>query len=105
MQTLYDFGIEVQKIREAINNITVKGADNASFVVYAVNKCNDIIKAINVVIEQQEQKPPESQNGENVPNDQIEADGTPTMTAEEGEVEDVEQDRGATSYDRSSGIR
>lgn len=97
MRTLYDFGMEVQKIREAINSITVKGADNASYVVYAVNKCNDVIKAINAVIEQQEQKPLESQNGENVPSDQVEADDTPIMTAEEGEVEDGEQDRGATS--------
>lgn len=97
MQTLYDFGIEVQKIREAINSITVKGADNASFVVYAVNKCNDIIKAINVVIEQQEQNPPESQNGEDDPCNQVETDDTPIMTAEEGEVNDGEQDRGVTS--------
>lgn len=97
MNTLYDFGMEVQKIREAVNSITVKGADNASYVVYAVNKCNDIIKAINSVIEQQKQNPPESQNGEDTLHVDIETDDTPIMTTEEGEVEDGEQDRGATS--------
>ena len=63
MYTLYDFGLEVQKIREAINGLTVKGSDNASLVVYAFNKCNDIIKAINDVIAKQ-QNSPEGQNGE-----------------------------------------
>lgn len=97
MNTLYDFGMEVQKIREAINSITVKGADNASYIVYAVNKCNDIIKTINSVIEQQEQNPPENQNGKDTLCVGIETDDTPIMTTEEGEVEDGEQDRGATS--------
>lgn len=97
MKTLYDFGMEVQKIREAVNSITVKGSDNASFVVYAVNKCNDIIKAINVVIEQQEQNPPDGQNGEDTLRVDLETNDTPIMTMEEGEVEDGEQDRGVTS--------
>lgn len=49
MQTLYDLGVEVTKIREAINSIEVKGEQNASLVVYSVKKCNDIIEAINAV--------------------------------------------------------
>jgi hypothetical protein len=86
MQTLYDFGMEVQKIREAINSLTVKGSENASYVVYAYNKCNDIIKAINEVIERQ-QNPPESQNG---------AKSSETAEKEEGEV-NGEPDSGTSS--------
>lgn len=80
MQTLYDFGLEVQKIREAIDNIEAKGARNASFIVFAYNKCNDIINAINQIIEKQ-QNPPSSQNGEDI----IETDEKPIME-EEGEM-------------------
>lgn len=76
MQTLYDFGLEVQKIREAVNSLTVKGSENASLVVYAFNKCNDIIKAINEVIAKQ-QNPPEGQNGE---------EHSETTEEEEGEL-------------------
>lgn len=47
MQTLYDFGLEVAKIREAINSLEVKGAENAAIIVYAIEKCNGLIAAIN----------------------------------------------------------
>lgn len=60
MQTLYDFGIEVQKIREAIDSIEVKGAKNASLLTYAYSKCNDIINSINEVIEKEQNTPPET---------------------------------------------
>ncbi len=95
MQTLYDFGMEVQKIREAINGLTVKGAENASLVVYAFNKCNDIIKAINEVIDRQ-QNPPEGQNG----NDQLEVSmkTDETILGEEGEM-NGEPDSGTTASD------
>ena len=36
--TLYDFGIEVAKIREAINSLEIKGEQNASLVVYAIGR-------------------------------------------------------------------
>ena len=58
MQTLYEFGMEVTRVREAIDSIEVRGHENASLVEYAFNKCNDIIAAINSVVQQQ------NQNGE-----------------------------------------
>lgn len=83
MQTLYDFGLEVQKIREAIDNIEAKGARNASFIVFSYNKCNDIINAINQIIEKQ-QNPPSGQNSVNG-EDTIETNEEPIME-EEGEM-------------------
>lgn len=91
MQTLYDFGVEVQKIREAIDSIEVKGAKNASFIVYAYNKCNDIINAINQIIDEQ-QTPPSGQNGEET----IETDEN--FEEEEGEM-NGEPDSGTIASD------
>lgn len=73
MQTLYDFGLEVQKVREAIDSIEVKGSKNASLLLYAYNKCNDIIKAINDVASQQ--NPPPGQNGKDVKSKEGEVNG------------------------------
>lgn len=50
MKTLYDFGIAVQKIREAANSLEVKGQGNAGIIVYICNQCNEIISAINQAI-------------------------------------------------------
>lgn len=50
MKTLYDFGIAVQKIREAANSLEIKGQENAAAVVYICNQCNEIISAINQAI-------------------------------------------------------
>lgn len=75
--TLYDLGMEVTKIREAINSLEVKGESNASLIVYAFRKCNEIIGAINAVVNQQSET---SQNGEKT-------------TEEEGDV-NGEQDSG-----------
>lgn len=98
MQTLYDFGMEVQKIREAINSINIKGADNASYIVYAYNKCNDIVKAINEVIEREQKNSSDNgQNGEDTLTVQMETDDTPIMSEEEGEIEDGEPNSGASS--------
>lgn len=63
MLTLQEFGVEVAKIREAINEITTKGSENASLIVYATKKCNDVIQAINDAV-QELRNPPASQNGE-----------------------------------------
>ena len=52
MTTLYDLGVEVTKIREAINLLEVKGESNASLIVYAHKKCNEIIEAINSLVAQ-----------------------------------------------------
>ena len=49
MKTLYDFGLEVSKIREATNSLEVKGEQNASLIVYIVQKCNSIVEAINEI--------------------------------------------------------
>lgn len=76
MHTLYDFGLEVQNIREAIDSLEVKGNKNASLVVYAYNKCNDIITAINNIIVQQ-QNPPAGQNGEEIEKEEGEMNGEP----------------------------
>lgn len=86
MQTLYDLGMEIAKIREAINGLTVKGSENAALVIYAVNRCNDLIKALNEFVNQQH-NPPDGQNGE----DENVDPGT-----EEGDT-DGEPDRGAAS--------
>jgi len=61
MKTLYDLGIEVTKIREAVNSLEVKGGENAALVVYMIEKCNSVISAINEAC--QPQKPDENQNG------------------------------------------
>lgn len=84
MKTLYDFGIEVQNIREAIDSLEVKGVKNASYVVYAYNKCNSIIQAINDVIAQQN-PPDDCQNGEDTLEVHIETDDEP-ITEEEGGI-------------------
>ena len=79
MQTLYEFGMEVTRVREAIDSIEVRGHENTSLVEYAFNKCNDIIAAINSVVQQQ------NQNGEEGARD----------LAEEGDM-NGEQDSAAT---------
>jgi len=84
METLYDFGMEIQKIREAINGIQIKGSENASLVVYAVGKCNDLINTINRIADMQRDDA-ERQNGDPVDND----------PDEEGGI-DGEQDPGIT---------
>lgn len=94
MRTLYDFGMEVQKIREAINSMTTKGAENASLIVYAVNKCNDIIQAINDVIDQQQNPPEDDQIGEDTLH--VDFETTDTIVEEEGEV-NGEPDPGTTA--------
>ena len=49
MKTFNDFEIEVMRIREAINDMSVKGEHNASLVVYSIGKCNDIINALHAI--------------------------------------------------------
>lgn len=65
MKTLYDLGMAVTGIREAIDKLEVRGCQNASLIKYAYEKCNDIIKMINDVTEQQSQNGQEAEvNGE-----------------------------------------
>lgn len=49
MKTLYDLGMAFTKIREALDSIEIRGRRNAAYVVYAVDLCNDAIKAINTM--------------------------------------------------------
>ena len=97
MQTLYDFGLEIQKIREAIDSVEVKGVKNASLIVYAYDRCNDLIQTINEITELSEgqQNPPEEgQNGEDTLTVNFETDDT--ILEEEGEM-NGESDSGTTS--------
>lgn len=65
MKTLYDLGMAVTGIREAIDKLEVRGCQNASLIKYAYEKCNDIIKMINEVTAQQSQNAQEAEaNGE-----------------------------------------
>lgn len=56
MATLYDLGQKVMKVREAINEMDVRGSRNASYVVYAVKTCNEIIQMINGTAEESAKK-------------------------------------------------
>ncbi len=52
MLTLMDLGNEIMKIREAIDGVEVKGRHNASLLVYAYDKCNNLIASINEAAQQ-----------------------------------------------------
>lgn len=52
MNTLYEFGEAVIEIRDAVDNIEVKGAKNAALVSMIFQKCNEIITQINLIAEQ-----------------------------------------------------
>ena len=86
MQTLYDLGLEIEHIREAVDSMTVTGNRNASLVVYIFGKCNELIQSINE-ISQQLNTPPEEEN-----QDDGETDET-IIVEEEGEM-NGEQDSG-----------
>lgn len=69
MATFKNLELEIMRVREAVNDLNIKGEHNASLIVYAVGKCNDMIQAIRE-IEAQNTQP---QNG-NV--DEVKKDGT-----------------------------
>lgn len=62
MLTLQDLRLDIMKIREAVGELTVKGPNNASLIVYVDRKCNDLIQAINEAA-QKLANPSDSQNG------------------------------------------
>lgn len=68
MKTLKDLGQEIIKIREAINNVEIRGVDqikkNAPYLTYAYDKCNSIIQSLNQIADEQLQLQ-ERQNGVN----------------------------------------
>lgn len=94
MQTLYDLGLEVQKIREAVDDLEIKGMKNASRIVYVVTTCNNIIQFINDVCEQQQNPPEEGQNGVDTLHVELETDEM--ILEEEGDT-DGEPDSGTSS--------
>lgn len=49
MKTFYDFGIELSNIRTALNSIEVRGQQNASLLVYAYDKCGELISELNEI--------------------------------------------------------
>ena len=67
MNTLYDLGMEVSHIREALDSLEVKGHNNVSLLNYAFNKCNEIIEALNKIV----QSISENQNG----SEEVKSDG------------------------------
>jgi len=83
MLSLYDFGVEIMKIREAADGMTVTGVSNAAKVVLIFDKCNQLIQSINEVSETM-QNPPEGQNGEDTLKVELQTDDT--IVEEEGEM-------------------
>lgn len=83
MFSLYDFGVEIMKIREAADGLTITGVSNAAKVVLIFDKCNQLIQSINEVSETM-QNPPEGQNGEDTL--QVELQTDDTIVEEEGEM-------------------
>lgn len=83
MLSLYDFGVEVMKIREAADGLTVTGVSNAAKVVLIFDKCNQLIQTINEISAAQQNPPEDSQNGTDASDDCL-------MTDEEVEMEEGE---------------
>lgn len=84
MLTLYDLGIEIMKIRETANELSISGAENAARIVLIAQKCNQLIQSINETAEACSNTPKENQNGQDTLSVELQTDG---MTAEEeGEV-------------------
>lgn len=52
MITLGDIITELVKIRNVIDDIEVKGKENASRLCYVYDKCDDLIKALNKAAEE-----------------------------------------------------
>lgn len=45
--TFSEFGNRAMQIRNAADNLTVKGKENASIVLFIYSQCNEIIKLVN----------------------------------------------------------
>ena len=64
MKSLYEFGKEIVRIREAINSVKIKGRKNASLVVFACNRCDELIEEINQIARNAEEQASEQSDGE-----------------------------------------
>lgn len=83
MITLYEFGMEVERIRTAIDSLEVKGIQNAKLISYAFDRCNSLIESINEAAAQQ--NPSKDQNDEQETQKEVTIDGKPnsgTVTAD-----------------------
>ena len=47
MKTLHELGAAVIQIREALENLTTRGSDNAAIIIFCTRKCNEVVAAIN----------------------------------------------------------
>lgn len=84
MFSLYDFGVEIMKIREAADSLTVTGVGNAAKVVLIFDKCNELIQTINDIAEANQNPPVEGQNGTDTLSVELVTGDEPIM--EEGEM-------------------
>lgn len=51
MNTIYDLGMAIEQIRSAANEIEVSGAKNIDALHMIFQTCNDIITALNEIVE------------------------------------------------------
>lgn len=69
--TLYDLGLEIQNIRTLLNNLEVKGSQNAAILYSACDRCTKLIEIINATGKElaenakQDDKQPESEGDVN----------------------------------------
>lgn len=52
MITLQDVINEIAKVRDTLNDVEVKGRNNSALLVFAWDKCNDLIGALNQTAEE-----------------------------------------------------
>ena len=64
MKTLLDFGNEIIDIRDAVNQLEVRGRKNAAIVVFIHDKCNELVEVINEIVNQNGIKKGSEDNGE-----------------------------------------
>lgn len=64
MNTVYDLGIAIENIRSAAGSIEVSGQKNVECLYMIFTLCNDIIKALNELVEKNSTEKPIIQDGE-----------------------------------------
>ena len=82
MFSLYDFGMGITKIREAADGIEVKGRSNSARIVYIIDKCNELINAINESSKALSKNSSGGQNG--AENSNVESPTNKPIAEEEG---------------------
>ena len=69
MKTFGEIELDIMRVREAINDLNIKGEHNASLIVYASGKCSEMIDAIHEIVNQNAK----NQNGKYV--EEVKKDG------------------------------